>query len=81
MGPGDAMGWSALTAGARTHFQARAVSNISALAFRGDEVNAAFDRDPAMGYAFMKRLLELVSERLDAMRMRLAGQEFHAGSS
>jgi len=78
---GDAMGWSALTADSRTHFEARALSRVSALAFPGDEVRAAFDRDPAMGYAFMKRLLELVTERLDAVRMKLAMQETHAGSS
>jgi len=36
------------------------------------ELRAACDQDPAMGYALMKRLLELVTERLDATRMKLA---------
>jgi hypothetical protein len=35
-------------------------------------MRAACDRDPALGYALMKRLLEIVTERLDALRMKLA---------
>jgi CRP-like cAMP-binding protein len=77
---GDAMGWSALAPGARTHFQARAVTHVAALAFPCDEINAAFEGDPAMGYAFLKRLLEVVTERLDALRIKLASQESHSGS-
>jgi hydrogenase maturation factor len=71
---GDAMGWSALTSGALTHFRASAVSHVSTVAFAGDQIQAACDRDPAMGYALMKQLLELVTERLDALRVKLAGR-------
>jgi CRP/FNR family cyclic AMP-dependent transcriptional regulator len=70
----DAMGWSALTPGARTHFQARALSRVCTVAFSGEQLRAACDRDPAIGYALMKRLMELVSERLDALRLKLAEQ-------
>lgn len=69
---GDAMGWSALTPGALTHFQARALSRVCTVAFSGEQLRAACDRDPAIGYALMKRLMDLVTERLDAMRMKLA---------
>ena len=69
---GDAMGWSALTPGARTHFQARALSRVCTVAFSGDQLHAACERDPAIGYALMKRLMELVTERLDVLRIRLA---------
>ena len=72
---GDAMGWSALAANAYTHFQATALSAVTTVAFPGDRLRQACDRDPAMGYALMKRLLEVVSERLDATRARLAGHE------
>ena len=72
---GDAMGWSALTAHAHAHFQARALSPVSTVAFPGERLRQACDRDPTMGYLLMKRLLEVVTERLDATRMRLAGQE------
>jgi len=69
---GDAMGWSALTPGALTHFQARALSRVCTVAFSGEQLRAACDQDPAIGYALMKRLMELVTERLDAMRLKLA---------
>lgn len=70
---GDAMGWSALATDSQTHFQARALSAVSTVAFPGVRLRKACDRDPAMGYLLMKRLLEVVSERLDPIRARLAG--------
>ena len=71
---GDAMGWSAFTGEGLTHFQARALSPVCTVAFSGDQLRAACDQDPALGYALMKRLMELVTERLDAMRLKLAEQ-------
>jgi hypothetical protein len=68
---GEAMGWSALGSDAVTHFQARAVTPLSTVAFPAEQIRAACESDPALGYALMKRLLEIVTERLDAMRMRL----------
>ncbi len=68
---GEAMGWSALAADSLTHFQARALSPVSTVAFPGARIREACDQDPEMGYALMKRLLELVTERLDATRMQL----------
>lgn len=68
---GDAIGWSSLSPGSRTHFQARALSHVDTVAFPGDRLKAACEQDPAMGYALMKQLLELVTERLDAARMQL----------
>jgi hydrogenase maturation factor len=69
---GEAMGWSALTSDAVTHFQARANTQVSTVAFPGAEIRAACDLDPVLGYALMKRLLELVTNRLDATRTKLA---------
>jgi CRP/FNR family transcriptional regulator, cyclic AMP receptor protein len=71
---GDAMGWSALTEEARAHFQARALSPVSTIAFPGERLRKACERDPAMGYRLMKRLLEVVTERLDATRARLVSR-------
>lgn len=69
---GDAMGWSTLTSTAVTHFQARADTQVSTIAFPGAEIRTACDRDPALGYALMKRLLELLTDRLDATRVKLS---------
>jgi CRP/FNR family cyclic AMP-dependent transcriptional regulator len=71
---GDAMGWSALTSDAQAHFQARALSAVSTIAFPGPRLRKACNRDPEMGYVLMKRLLEVVSERLDATRARFIAQ-------
>lgn len=77
---GDAMGWSAFTPDAHTHFQARASSRVCTIAFPGDQLRAACERDPAIGYALMKRLMELVTERLDALRMKLTEHDHAAGA-
>ena len=69
--PGEAMGWSALTADAHTHFQARALTAVSTIAFPSARIREACNMDPALGYALLKQLLELVTERLDSMRMQL----------
>jgi len=71
---GEAMGWSALTTDCHTHFQARAISPVSSVAFPSERIRAACEADPEMGYALMKRLLELVTERLDKTRMQLVSQ-------
>ena len=70
---GDALGWSALTSDATTHFQARALSGVATLAFPGAPLRALCEQDNELGYALTKRLLELVTGRLDAVRLRLAG--------
>ncbi len=69
---GDAMGWSAISGDSLTHFQARALSPVTTVALPGAQLRALCDADPALGYALMKRLVELASERLDAMRVKLA---------
>lgn len=71
LGPGDTMGWSALTERARTHFQARALSRVQTIAFDGAKLSIACQYDPAFGYRIMKRLLELVTERLDHTRLQI----------
>jgi CRP/FNR family transcriptional regulator, cyclic AMP receptor protein len=71
LGPGDTMGWSALTETAKTHFQARALSRVQTIAFEGAKLSMACECDPALGYEMMRRLLALVTERLDHTRMQL----------
>ncbi len=68
---GEAIGWSALSDDGRTHFQARALSPTTAVAFDGTALRAICDADPALGYILTKRLLALVTERLDATRLQL----------
>jgi CRP/FNR family transcriptional regulator, cyclic AMP receptor protein len=68
---GDELGWSALLMGHGKHFQARTLERVDALALEGSELLAACKQDPAFGFIFMQRLLELVAQRLQATRLQL----------
>ena len=68
---GDEFDWSAVLSNAGKHFQARALTPVTALAFEGAELLAAFKADPEFGMAFMMRVLGVVSERLRATRVQL----------
>jgi len=68
---GEEMGWSSLFSEGRTHFQARAVSLVRVIAFDGSQLRDMCENDPAFGYLVMKRLLSIVTERLDGTRMQL----------
>jgi CRP-like cAMP-binding protein len=68
---GDELDWSALLPHAGKHFQARALTPVTALAFEGEQLLSAFKQDPHFGMAFMLRLMGVVSERLHATRVQL----------
>lgn len=68
---GDVFDWSALLPHSAKHFQARALDDVAAFAFEGDDLHASFKEDPAFGLAFMLRLMGVVSERLRATRLQL----------
>jgi CRP-like cAMP-binding protein len=71
LGPGDGLGWSAALVGRGKYFQARALGEVEALVFEGAEVLKACEQDPEFGFAFMIRLLDVVSKRMQATRMQL----------
>lgn len=71
LGPGDAVGWSVLTPDRRARFTARAVTNVTTVALPGDDVLSLCDHNPEIGYVLMRRLLELISDRLDSTRLQL----------
>lgn len=68
---GDELDWSALLPQAGKHFQARTLTPVTALAFEGQDLLAAFKRDPEFGLAFVMRVLGVVAERLRATRLQL----------
>lgn len=71
LGPGDEFGWSSMLAGRGRFFLARALEPTEALAFDGPTLLEACRKDPAFGFAFMYRMLGVVSERLQAARLQL----------
>ena len=68
---GDEFGWSSMLAGGKKHFQARALQRVRALAFDADQLQKACAEDTTFGYALLSRLLRVVSNRLEATRLRL----------
>ncbi len=68
---GDVFDWSALLPHAGKHFQARALSPVTALAFEGEQLLASFKADPELGVTFLLHLMGVVSERLRAARVQL----------
>lgn len=71
LGAGDELGWSSVLMGRGKYFQARALEATEALAFDGVALLEACRADTGFGFAFMYRMLGVVSERLQATRLQL----------
>jgi CRP-like cAMP-binding protein len=68
---GDILGWSWLFPPHRWKFDARAVEDLRAVSFDGECLRGKCERDPAMGYEFMKRFAHIFMERLESARLQL----------
>lgn len=68
LGAGDEMGWSSVM-GSDTVFQARVLQDLHALAFDAAALRALCEEDTAFGYRFLRRLLGVVADRLQATRL------------
>jgi len=71
LGPGTMLGWSWLHPPYRWHFGAVARLATSAIAFDAASVRRRCDADPAFGYALLRLFTPLITERLQATRLRL----------
>ena len=67
----ELLGWSWLFAPYRTEFDARALGVVRALAFDGACLRGKCDEDPALGYELMTRFAAVLTDRLQATRIRL----------
>jgi CRP-like cAMP-binding protein len=70
---GDILGWSSLTGDDTKQFQARALEPVRALAFDGARLCHACEEDYAFGFAFMRAVVKVMSERLRSVRGQLLG--------
>lgn len=75
---GDELGWSSLLQGSSKLFRARTLSPVDALVFSGHELREMCERDPGFGYHLMRRLLGVVSERLQATRLQVLDMHWTA---
>jgi CRP-like cAMP-binding protein len=69
--PGEVIGWSWLFPPYRWHFDARALTAVSATGFDGACLRGKCDADPALGYDLMSRFAQVLIERLQWTRLRL----------
>lgn len=68
---GDVVGWSWLFPPYRWKFDVRAMEQVHAISFDGECLRGKCERDPAMGFEFMKRFAQVFMERLEATRLQL----------
>jgi CRP/FNR family transcriptional regulator, cyclic AMP receptor protein len=67
----DVVGWSWLVPPNRWLFDARATEETSAIAFDGACLRGKCESDPAVGYALLQRVVQVMSTRLHSARVRL----------
>ena len=67
---GHELGWSFLLPKTGRHFRARALERVRALVFDGEELKKACEQDALFGYRLTKRVLRVVTERLEATIVR-----------
>jgi CRP/FNR family transcriptional regulator, cyclic AMP receptor protein len=68
---GDVIGWSWLFPPHRWKFDVRAMEPVHAVSFDGVCLRGKCERDPAMGFEFMKRFSHVFMLRLEAARLQL----------
>lgn len=67
----DILGWSWLIPPYRYRFSAKAVENTRVLALDGKCLREKCEKNPDLGYALLKKIISILTERLDATRVRL----------
>jgi CRP-like cAMP-binding protein len=68
---GDVLGWSWLFPPYRWQFDARAVTETSAVALDGACLRGKCEEDNALGYRLMKRFAQVAQQRLQQTRLQL----------
>lgn len=68
---GSLFGWSSLVEPKRYSAAVKCLDRTRVLSLDGKELEKLFQEDPVMGLAFMKKLANLIDQRLITMRNRL----------
>jgi len=71
LGPGSVVGWSWLVPPYRWSFDARATTDVGAVAIDGACLRAKAESQPAFGYVLLTRVSAVLLERLQATRTQL----------
>lgn len=81
---GDVAGWSWLFPPHKWTFDIKAVTAVRAIAFPGNKLLELFTEHPDVGYILVRRLAEVMAQRLQAARLQILdvyGKESHTGIS
>jgi CRP/FNR family transcriptional regulator, cyclic AMP receptor protein len=70
-GEGEVLGWSWLFPPYRWQFDARAVELTRAIALDGKCLRQKCEQDHELGYELMKRIVQVIEQRLQATRLQL----------
>ncbi len=68
---GEILGWSWLFPPYRTTFDARALTDVRAIAFDGACLRGKCDQDHELGYQLMRAMAQVFTRRLGATRLQL----------
>lgn len=68
---GEVVGWSWLVPPYRWFFDARAMAEVSAVSIDATCLRSKCEEDPALGYALMQRVAQVMYHRLQSARVRL----------
>ncbi len=71
LGAGDVLGWSWLFPPYRLHFQARALERTQAICLDAAHLLVASEKDHDFGFDLMKRVSQVLMERMQATRQKL----------
>ncbi len=71
LGPGDVLAWSAVLSQGRMTATARSLEIVDAVAVCGKKLLAACERNPTLGYTFMRQLATALSKRLVSTRLQM----------
>jgi CRP/FNR family transcriptional regulator, cyclic AMP receptor protein len=68
---GEVMGWSWLVPPYKYRFGARASTATEIIVIDGKSLLGAFEKEPSLGYLFLKRVLSAITERLEQTRLQM----------
>jgi CRP-like cAMP-binding protein len=69
--PGNIFGWSALAGGGRRTVTATSTQSTKVIAIPAQHLKALCEKNHTLGYELMKRLVDIISKRLDNRNKRL----------
>lgn len=81
VGPGELVGWSGLISDGRMTATAAAAEDSSLIALSGRRLRELCEVQPDLGYVLIKRVAQVLSQRLLSTRLQLLDLFAHSGNA